>query len=77
MHFFTISEIRLLVGDPLKSNVVLENSLKRPSKKVAVFCMNPVYVSYWRRDGISWSSESREGPAVCRAKAVPSFLSYF
>ena len=25
----------------------------------------------------SWSSEPREGPAVCSAKAVPSFLSYF
>ena len=24
-----------------------------------------------------WSSEPREGPAVCSAKAVPSFLSYF
>ena len=25
----------------------------------------------------SWSSEPREGPAACRAKGVPSFLSYF
>ena len=25
----------------------------------------------------TWSSEPREGPAVCSAKAVPSFLSYF
>ena len=24
-----------------------------------------------------WSSEPHEGLAVCRAKAVPSFLSYF
>ena len=24
-----------------------------------------------------WSSEPREGPAVCSAKTVPSFLSYF
>ena len=24
-----------------------------------------------------WSSEPREGLAVCRAKAVPSFISYF
>ena len=35
-------------------------------------------VSYWRRDcHFMWSSEPREGPAICRAKAVPSFLSYF
>ena len=35
------------------------------------------YVSYWRRDRhLTWSSESREGLAICRAKAVPSFLSY-
>ena len=25
----------------------------------------------------TWSSESREGPAVCSAKTVPSFLRYF
>ena len=25
----------------------------------------------------TWSSGPREGPAVCRAKEVPSFLSYF
>ena len=24
-----------------------------------------------------WSSEPREGPAACRAKEIPSFLSYF
>ena len=24
-----------------------------------------------------WPSEPREGPAACRAKEVPSFLSYF
>ena len=36
------------------------------------------YVSYWRRDRhFTWSSEPREGPAACRAKEVPSFLSYF
>ena len=34
--------------------------------------------SYWRRDRhFTWSSEPREGPAACRAKEVPSFLSYF
>ena len=26
---------------------------------------------------LTWSSESREGLAICRAKAVPSFFSYF
>ena len=36
------------------------------------------YVCYWRRDHhFTWSSEPREGPAACRAKEVPSFLSYF
>ena len=36
------------------------------------------YVSNWRRDRhFTWSSEPREGLAVCRAKEVPSFLSYF
>ena len=36
------------------------------------------YVSNWRRDHhFTWSSEPREGPAACRAKGVPSFLSYF
>ena len=35
------------------------------------------YVSYWRRHcHYTWSSEPREGLAICRAKAVPSFLSY-
>ena len=36
------------------------------------------YVSYWRRDRyFTWSSERREGLAVCWAKAIPSFLSHF
>ena len=36
------------------------------------------YVSYWRRDRhFSWSSEPGEGLLVCRARNVPSFLSYF
>ena len=36
------------------------------------------YVSYWRRDRyFTWSSEPREGLLVCRARNVPSFLSYF
>ena len=26
---------------------------------------------------VTWSSESREGLAICREKAVPLFLSYF
>ena len=35
-------------------------------------------VSYWRRDRhFKWSSEPREGLAISRAEAVPSFLSYF
>ena len=33
-----------------------------------------IYVSYWRRDRhFTWSSEPREGLAICRAKAVISF----
>ena len=37
-----------------------------------------IYVCYWRRDRhFARSSESREGLPVCRAKEVPSFLSYF
>ena len=36
------------------------------------------YVSYCRRDCyFTWSSEPREGLAIFRAKAVPSFLSHF
>ena len=36
------------------------------------------YVSYWRRDRhFTWSSEPGEGLLVCRARNVPSFLSYF
>ena len=36
------------------------------------------YVSYWRRDcHFTWSSEPREGLAICRVKGVPSFLSHF
>ena len=36
------------------------------------------YVSYGTRDShFTWSSEPRERVAICRAKAVPSFLSYF
>ena len=35
------------------------------------------YVSDWGRDRhFTWSSEPREGLPVCRAKGVPSFLSY-
>ena len=30
-----------------------------------------------RNRRFTWSSEPREGPAACRAKGVPSFLSYF
>ena len=41
-------------------------------------CGHYFYVSYWRRDRhFTWSSEPREGLAICRAKAVPSFLSHF
>ena len=33
---------------------------------------------YLRRDRhFTWSSEPREGLAICRTKAVPSFLSHF
>ena len=36
------------------------------------------YIFYRRRvRHFRWSCESREGLAVCRAKAIPSFLSYF
>ena len=36
------------------------------------------YVLYWRRDRhFTWSFEPREDLAICRAKAVISFLSYF
>ena len=36
------------------------------------------YVSYWRRNRhFTWSSKPREGPAICWAKEVPSFLSCF
>ena len=36
------------------------------------------YVSNWRRDRhFTWSSETREGLAICKIKEVPSFLSYF
>ena len=36
------------------------------------------YVSYWRRDRhFTWSSEPREVLPDCRAKELPSFLSYF
>jgi len=36
------------------------------------------YFSYWRRDPhFTWSSEPHKGLAVCRAKEVPSLLSYF
>ena len=36
------------------------------------------YVSYRRQDRhFTWSSEPHEGLPVCKAKGVPSFLSYF
>ena len=36
------------------------------------------HVSYFRRDRhFALSSEPREGLALCRAKAISSFLSYF
>ena len=35
------------------------------------------YASYWKRNRhFTWSSEPRQGQAVCRAKAAPSFFSY-
>ena len=35
-------------------------------------------ISYWRWDRhFTWSSELREGLAICREKAVPPFLSHF
>ena len=36
------------------------------------------YVSYWRLDRhFTWSSQLREGLAICKAEAIPSFLSHF
>jgi len=36
------------------------------------------YVYHRRRDcHFTWSSEPRQGVAICKAKAVPSFLTYF
>ena len=36
-----------------------------------------IWVSMYLSRNFTWSSEPREGPAACRAKEVPSFLSYF
>ena len=44
--------------------------LYKISTRVFVFCPP-------RDPPFAWSTEPREGPAACRAKEVPSFLSYF
>ena len=37
-----------------------------------------INLSYWRRDRhFTWSSEPRKSLTICRAKAIPSILSYF
>ena len=36
-----------------------------------------INLSYWRRDRhFTWSSEPRKSLTICRAKAIPSILSY-
>ena len=61
---------------PAKKNA-LYLSVNVFSRKV-LFGDTIFYVSNWRRDRhFTWSSEPREGLAICRAKGVPSFLSYF
>ena len=45
---------------------------------VNVFSMKVLILSYWRRNRhVTWTTEPREGLAVCRAKRVPLFLSHF
>ena len=64
---------------------LLEHHYER-KKKIECQCIqygstnweNYFYVSYWRWDcHFRWSSKPLEGLTICRAKAVPSFLSHF
>ena len=43
-----------------------------------ILIRDTINVSYWRPDRhFAWLSKPREGLAICNAKGVPSFLSYF
>ena len=66
-----------LADTPQKVKKALYLSVHVFSTKVAIGD-TIFYVSYWRQDRhFTWSSEPREGLAICRVKGVPSFLSYF
>ena len=76
--YFCLTSVKVLIviSDYLAKNA-LHLSVNVSSTKVLIRD-NIFYVSYWRRDRhFTWSSEPREGLAICRAKAVPSFLSHF
>ena len=77
MYFWlTTVKVLIVINDYLAKNA-LHLSVNVSSTKVLIRD-SIFYVSYWRRDRhFTWSSEPREGLAICRAKAVPSFLSHF
>ena len=66
----------LLKWEPLKNLLYL--SVNVFSTKVLIgdtICTSPI--RDWTATNFTWLSEPREGLPVCRAKGVPSFLSYF
>ena len=69
MHFIRVSIQLLARGELMMMNVF--------SMRVLIGdTINFLRVN-WRRDHhFTWSPESCEGLGICRAKAVPSFLSY-
>ena len=80
---------RVQLHTHLYTSAYQKNKIKKIKKNVLYLSVNAfstkvligghyINVSYWRRDRhFTWSSEPREGLAICRAKALPSFLSYF
>ena len=79
-----LSKVGLLVYLPNTCSSKDSHSIKKCTLIVIVFSLKVligetiIYVCYWRRDRhFARSSEPREGLLVCRAKEVPSFLSYF
>ena len=70
--------------------VTIFHGTQRINKKALYLCINvfstkvligTLFLRLLPGDGkdrhFTWSSEPREGLAICRAKALPSFLSYF
>ena len=74
-HGFTGS---ISLKKKIKNNNLYFKRVTPITMKYSPWWPSVFYVSNWRRDRhFTWSSEPREGLAVCTAKGVTSLLSYF